>query len=158
MPEVFVAAGSNFAPERHLNCAVAELKRAFAEVRCSPRYRSAAADGASGHFVNLVMGFSTTLAPLEVQETLKTIEARCGRSRTVPQRVEVDLDLLLYGDLVCTGEALTLPRPELLIRSYMLGPLADLAPNTRHPTAKLSIAELWQRFDQSRHPLEPLPD
>ena len=66
----------------------------------------------------------------------------------------MDLDVLLYGDLVCDEPELKLPRPDLLKRAYMLGPLAELAPQLVHPTAHLTIAELWRRFDQAAHPLE----
>jgi 2-amino-4-hydroxy-6-hydroxymethyldihydropteridine diphosphokinase len=168
MPEVYVAAGSNVAPERHLACAVAELAREFPGARFSPWYRSrpagaagtagtAEAAGAPGaDFINLVAGFSTERAVREVHERLRAIEGRCGRSRSAPTPPPpaLDLDLLLYGDLVCEEPQLTLPRPELLTRAYMLGPLAALAPQTLHPTAHLTIAELWQRFDRSAHPLE----
>jgi len=60
----------------------------------------------------------------------------------------------LYGDLVCEEAGLRLPRPELLKRAYMLGPLAALAPEVVHPTAGVTVGELWRRFDQSSHPLE----
>ncbi len=66
----------------------------------------------------------------------------------------MDLDILLYGELVCVGPSLTLPRPDLLKRAYMLGPLADLAPDLRHPTAGKTIGELWREFDRCAHPLE----
>jgi 2-amino-4-hydroxy-6-hydroxymethyldihydropteridine diphosphokinase len=162
MPEVYVAAGSNVAPERHLACAVAELAREFPGTRFSPWYRSrpagaaGAAEAASADFINMVAGFSTAHPVREVHRRLRAIEGRCGRSRTAqpPQPPALDLDLLLYGDLVCEEPQLTLPRPELLTRAYMLGPLAALAPQTVHPTAHLTIAELWQRFDRSAHPLE----
>jgi 2-amino-4-hydroxy-6-hydroxymethyldihydropteridine diphosphokinase len=65
----------------------------------------------------------------------------------------MDLDILLYGDLVRDEPRLRLPRPDLLKRPYMLGPLADIAPELLHPTAGASIAELWQRFDRSAHAL-----
>jgi 2-amino-4-hydroxy-6-hydroxymethyldihydropteridine diphosphokinase len=162
MPEVYVAAGSNVAPERHLACAARELAREFPGVRFSPWYRNRAADAGGADFINLAAGFSTALPVREVQARLRQIEERCGRSRTAQppgtaQPPALDLDLLLYGDLVCEEPSLTLPRPELLTRAYMLGPLAALAPQALHPTAQLSIAELWQRFDRSAHPLEPLP-
>jgi 2-amino-4-hydroxy-6-hydroxymethyldihydropteridine diphosphokinase len=66
----------------------------------------------------------------------------------------MDLDVLLYGDLVCERTGLTLPRPDLLLRAYMLGPLADLAPDLVHPTAGATVGELWRRFDQASHPLK----
>jgi 2-amino-4-hydroxy-6-hydroxymethyldihydropteridine diphosphokinase len=68
----------------------------------------------------------------------------------------MDLDILLYDDLICDEPQLKLPRPDLLKRAYMLGPLADLAPQLRHPTAGATIGELWQRFDQAAHPLFPI--
>ena len=89
---------------------------------------------------------------------LQAIEARCGRGRAAPRWAprSMDLDVLLYGDLICDEPGLKLPRPDLLRRAYMLGPLAALAPRLLHPTAQLTIAELWARFDQAGHPLEPL--
>jgi 2-amino-4-hydroxy-6-hydroxymethyldihydropteridine diphosphokinase len=163
VPEVYLAAGSNVAPERHLACAVAALAREFPGARFSPWYRNRAADAAGGaDFINLVAGFSTALPVRELQSRLRAIEARCGRACSAPpaapqRRPALDLALLLYGDLVCAEPQLTLPRPELLTRAYMLGPLAALAPQALHPTARLTIGELWQRFDRAAHPLERLP-
>jgi 2-amino-4-hydroxy-6-hydroxymethyldihydropteridine diphosphokinase len=68
----------------------------------------------------------------------------------------MDLDVLLYGELVCEEPGLKLPRPDLVKRAYMLGPLAEIAPQLLHPTAGLTIGELWRRFDQGAHPLERL--
>jgi 2-amino-4-hydroxy-6-hydroxymethyldihydropteridine diphosphokinase len=159
VPEVFVAAGSNVSPERHLACAVRELAREFPGVRFSGWYRNRAATGAGADFINLAAGFGTALPLAEVRSRLRAIEERCGRSRarSAPRPPALDLDLLLYGDLVCAQPDLELPRPELLTRAYLLGPLAELAPAVRHPTARLTFAELWQRFDRSVHPLERVP-
>jgi 2-amino-4-hydroxy-6-hydroxymethyldihydropteridine diphosphokinase len=159
VPEVYVALGSNVAPERHLGCAARELAREFPGTRFSARYRNRAAGGEGADFINLAAAFSTTLPVTEVRSRLRAIEERCGRSRTVPAvgPPAIDLDLLLYGDLVCAEPDLRLPRPELLTHAYLLGPLAELAPQRRHPTAQLTFAELWQRFDRSMHPLERLP-
>jgi 2-amino-4-hydroxy-6-hydroxymethyldihydropteridine diphosphokinase len=92
----------------------------------------------------------------ELLVVLRGIETACGRPREAPRWAPrtMDLDVLLYGDLVCRRPGLTLPRPDLLVRAYMLGPLADLAPELIHPTARVSIGELWRRFDQRAHPLE----
>jgi 2-amino-4-hydroxy-6-hydroxymethyldihydropteridine diphosphokinase len=62
----------------------------------------------------------------------------------------MDLDILLYGDLVCDEPDLKLPRPDLLKRAYMLGPLAALAPEVVHPTEGQTIGELWERFGEIR--------
>jgi 2-amino-4-hydroxy-6-hydroxymethyldihydropteridine diphosphokinase len=158
MPEVFIAAGSNVAPERHLAQAVAEIAREFPGARFSPWYRNHPAAGSGEDFINLAAGFSTALSAREVQQRLRAIEARCGRLRGEPRQAppSVDLDLLLYGDLLIAEPQLTVPRPELLTRAYLLGPLAALAPQALHPGVQLSIGELWRRFDHAAHPLERL--
>ena len=158
MPEVYVAAGSNVEPERHMSQAVAELERAFPGVRFSSWYRNRALGFEGEDFINLVAGFTTTLPVRAVLERLHAIEARCGRPREAPRWAprSMDLDVLLYGDLVCKEPGLKLPRPDLVKRAYMLGPLAELAPEVMHPTARLSVGELWRRFDRDAHPLERL--
>jgi 2-amino-4-hydroxy-6-hydroxymethyldihydropteridine diphosphokinase len=158
VPQVYVAAGSNVAPERHMSQAVAELERAFPGVRFSSWYRNRALGFEGEDFINLVAGFTTTLPVRTVLERLHAIEARCGRPRDAPRWAprSMDLDVLLYGDLVCEEPGLKLPRPDLVKRAYMLGPLAELAPEVMHPTAGLSVGELWRRFDREAHPLERL--
>ena len=158
MPEVYLAAGSNVDPERHMRQAVAELGREFPGVRFSPWYRNRAVGFDGDDFINLVAGFGTALPVLGVVERLHAIEGRCGRGRAAPRWAprSMDLDVLLYGDLVCEEPGLRLPRPDLLKRAYMLGPLAELAPEVMHPTASLTIGELWRRFDRDAHALERL--
>lgn len=158
MPEVYVAAGSNVEPERRMQQAVAELTREFPGVRFSSWYRNRAVGFDGDDFINLVAAFGTALPVHAVLERLHGIEGRCGRGRDAPRWAprSMDLDVLLYGDLVCEEPGLKLPRPDLLKRAYMLGPLAELAPEVLHPTAGLSAAELWRRFDRQAHPLERL--
>jgi 2-amino-4-hydroxy-6-hydroxymethyldihydropteridine diphosphokinase len=156
VPAVYVAAGSNIEPERNLARAVAELSREFPGVRVSPWYRNRAFGFVGADFINLVAGFETGRPAGELLAALHAIETLCGRPRTAPRWAprSMDLDVLLYGDLVCDEPGLKLPRPDLLKRAYMLGPLAQLAPSLVHPTEKLTIAELWRRFDPAAHPLE----
>lgn len=155
MPQVYIAAGSNVEPERHLEMAVRELQREFPGVRCSPWYRNRAVGFEGEDFINFVAGFATELPIATVLQILHAIEALCGRPRAAPRWAprSMDLDVLLYGDLVCQEPHLTLPRPDLLKRAYMLGPLAALAPDAVHPTERQTIGELWRRFDQAAHPL-----
>ena len=159
MTEVYVAAGSNIEPRANLARAVAELRHAFPGVRFSPWYQNHAAGFSGDDFINLVAGFDTSLPLAEVVTRLQAIEALCGRPRDAPRWAprSMDLDVLLYGDLVCDEPHLKVPRPDLLKRAYMLGPLAALAPAAVHPTAHASIGELWDHFDQAAHPLERLP-
>jgi 2-amino-4-hydroxy-6-hydroxymethyldihydropteridine diphosphokinase len=159
VPAVYVGAGSNVAPERNLARAVAELSREFPGARFSPWYRNRAVGFEGADFINLVAGFDTGLPVHAVLAKLHAIEALCGRARDAPRWAprSMDLDVLLYGDLVCDQPGLKLPRPDLLKRAYMLGPLAALAPGVVHPTAHLSIGELWRRFDRGEHELVPVP-
>jgi 2-amino-4-hydroxy-6-hydroxymethyldihydropteridine diphosphokinase len=158
VPEVYVAAGSNVEPQKNLARAVAELTRAFPGVRFSPWYQNHAAGFSGDDFINLVAGFTTQLPLADVLSRLQAIETLCGRPRDAPRWAprSMDLDVLLYGDLVCDEATVKLPRPDLLKRAYMLGPLAALAPAVMHPTAAATIGELWSRFDQAAHPLQQL--
>ena len=159
MPTVYVGAGSNVAPERNLARAVSELAREFPGARFSPWYRNRAVGFEGEDFINLVAAFDTNLPLHGVLAKLHAIEAHCGRERHAPRWAprSMDLDVLLYGDLVCDELGLKLPRPDLLKRAYMLGPLAALAPEIVHPIEQLTIGELWRRFDRAAHPLEPVP-
>jgi 2-amino-4-hydroxy-6-hydroxymethyldihydropteridine diphosphokinase len=159
MPRVFVAAGSNIDPERNLRTAAEELRRSFPGIRFSPWYRNSAAGFDGADFINLVGEFTTDLPVREVLSRLHRIEELCGRPRDAARWAprSMDLDVLLYGDLVCDEPHLKLPRPDLLKRAYMLGPLADLAPELMHPTENTTIEDLWSRFDSAAHPLVRLP-
>lgn len=158
MPHVYVAAGSNIDPERNLTLAAAELERVFGPLESSPWYRNRAVGFEGADFVNFVVGFESAEALPRVIERLREIETRCGRPREAPKWAPraMDLDILLYGDLRCERPGLVLPRPDLLKRPYMLGPLADIAPDLVHPTAGATIRELWDRFDRAAHPLIPV--
>ena len=153
MPKVYVAAGSNIDPQANLGRAQGELARIFGSLHVSPWYRNAAVGFTGQDFINFVFGFDTQLDVHDVQLRLREVEALCGRPPNAPKWVAraMDLDILLYGDLVLDEPQLQLPRPDLLLRPYMLGPLADLAPDLRHPTRGRSIAQLWAAFDREAH-------
>jgi len=155
MSEVYVAAGSNVDPERHLRIAAKEIARVFPGARFSGAYRNAAVGFEGEDFINFVVGFSTELPVEAVVAELQRIEGLCGRTRDAPKWAprSMDLDILLYGDLVCERPGLILPRPDLLKRPYMLGPMAEIAPQAPHPVQGLSMEQLWARFDRDAHPL-----
>lgn len=159
MPRVYVAAGSNIEPLKNLSVATAELARQFPDLESSPWYRNRAVGFEGDDFINLVVTFTTELPVGEVAECLAAVETLCGRpsgaARWAPR--SMDLDMLLYGDLVSDGPPRRLPRPELLKRPFMLRPLADLAPDLVHPTEGVTIGELWRRFDGDAHPMTPVP-
>lgn len=159
MPDVYVAAGSNIEPLLHLRSALNALKRRVGDVKVSPAYRNKAVGFDGPEFINLVIGFETELTLTEVLSVLQAVESLCGRARKAPkfEPRTMDLDLLLYGEMVCDTHAITLPRPDLIKRAYMLGPLAELAPDLLHPTLKRTMSDLWKNFDQAAHPLVVVP-
>jgi 2-amino-4-hydroxy-6-hydroxymethyldihydropteridine diphosphokinase len=153
MARVYVAAGSNVDPLPHLEHALEELARSFGSLLVSPWYRNHAVGFAGDDFINLVLGFDTRLDVHDTQRRLREVETLCGRPRDAPKWAarSMDLDILLYADLQIDAPQLKLPRPDLLVRPYMLGPLADIAPDLMHPTAGRSIAQLWAQFDPAAH-------
>jgi 2-amino-4-hydroxy-6-hydroxymethyldihydropteridine diphosphokinase len=150
---VYVAIGSNVDPELNIAKAAGELKRLFPSARFSSWYRNEAVGFTGDDFVNGVVGFSTDLPLRRVIEQLHAVEALCERPRNAPRWAPrtMDLDVLLYDNVVCSEPSLTLPRPDLVKRPYMLGPMAEIAPEVVHPTLGVTIGELWQRFDREAH-------
>ena len=160
MPEVFVAAGSNVEPIANLRRALAMLRRHYPRLRRSRAWRNPAVGFQGDDFVNLVVAFATDEPLRTVLSRLHEAEAACGRARDAPRWAPrcMDLDVLLYGDRVSDEPGITLPRPDLVRRAYMLGPMAELAPSLTHPTLGLTMGELWERFDRDAHPMQEIED
>ncbi len=157
MPEVFVAAGSNVRPRACLGRALGILSREFPGLRASQAFANAAVGFVGDDFVNLVVGFPTALPLAGLVERLKAVERDCGREPGAPKwgPRTLDLDLLLYGDFVGRFAGVTLPHPDLATRAWVLGPLAELAPDLAHPVLGEKFEAIWRRFDQRAHPLTP---
>ena len=155
---VFVAAGSNLEPEKNLARACADIKHSWHDAVFSRAYRNVAVGFDGPDFINLVLGF-TTPQPLDaVIARLHAIETQCGRPRFAPKWASrtMDLDVLLFGDRVEKTADYTLPRPDLLKRPYMLGPMAEIAPEVMHPTANKTIGQLWEEFERDGHAMTPV--
>lgn len=155
---VYVAAGSNVEPQANLATALAALREQFPDLKVSRAYLNRAVGFDGPDFINLVVGFRSDLPLESLLAVLHRIEAACGRGRTAPKWAprRMDLDLLLYGDVVGEFPGATLPRPDLVRRAFMLGPLAELAPEARHPVLDRSMADLWSATDQDAHGLVPV--
>jgi 2-amino-4-hydroxy-6-hydroxymethyldihydropteridine diphosphokinase len=152
---VYVAAGSNVEPEKNLARACQEIAHSWPDVRFSHAYRNQAVGFDGPDFINMVFGFDTD-DPLErVLARLWDIEVFCGRPRNAAKWASraMDLDVLLFGDRIEKTADYTLPRPDLLKRAFMLGPLAEIAPEVMHPIAGKSIGTLWREFDRDAHPM-----
>ena len=154
MAHVYVSIGSNIDREQNIDMALRALATAYGELQLSSVYASDAVGFNSAPFYNLVVGFSTTETPQAIQGRLHTIEDSNGRLRTGQLSARtLDLDLLLYDDLVLTDGKLVLPRPDIDRYAFVLGPLAEIAGSGCHPVSGISYAELWSAFDDSQQQL-----
>ena len=158
MPRVYISIGSNIEPARHVRLAVTALHEYYAELKLSSVYESEAVGFDGENFYNLVVGLDTEQDVNEVNRSLHEIEDRYGRERSGPRfsARTIDLDLLLYDDLIMQDGKLILPREEILQNAFVLWPLAEIAPELMHPVEKVSMAELWERFDKTRQALKPI--
>ncbi len=152
---VYVSIGSNVDRARNVRGALAALEAAFGALRVSPVYEGPAVGFDGPPFYNLVVGFETRQPPEAVVEALRRIEAQHGRRRGRRRFADrsLDLDILLYGDLVRHDQGLDLPRGEITRHAYVLRPLADLAGHLRHPESGRTFAELWSQFDPAAEDL-----
>jgi 2-amino-4-hydroxy-6-hydroxymethyldihydropteridine diphosphokinase len=155
MVQVAVSIGSNLERERNVRDALVALAKTFGKLSRSPVYESAAYGFKGSPFYNLVVVFKTPLDVRAVREKIQAIENQQGRelgenrsgSRTL------DLDLLLYDDVVFHDQSLDVPRQEIFEHSYILKPLADLLPSTPHPLTGEPFADIWLRLGSHQEAL-----
>ena len=144
-PLVILGMGSNQGDRlAHLRAALEGLDPSYQIEQISSVYETApqlVTDQPA--FYNLVCAGRTRFTPQELLRFLKELETRLGRQfryRYGPR--EIDLDILLYGDLVVQTDDLTIPHPRLAERAFVLVPLTEILPNLIHPVLKRSIREL----------------
>jgi 2-amino-4-hydroxy-6-hydroxymethyldihydropteridine diphosphokinase len=153
-----VGIGSNIAREHNVRAALTALRAHYGPTRHSRVYKNRAIGFDGAPFYNLVATFETSEPPETIVATLHAIEQQQGRVRGTAKfgPRSIDLDLLLYGDLVRDDGTLRLPRDEIREYACVLGPLAELLPDDVHPETGETFARMWARFPQSRQPLTPV--
>ena len=120
----------------------------------SPLYRTAPVDAGGDDYVNAVAQLSTSLTPHDLLQALQGIEQAHGRQRSYRNAPRtLDLDILLYGDLIIADDVLTVPHPRMTQRAFVLVPLLDIDPAIVIPG--VGIAQKL-RADVTEQPIHPI--
>jgi 2-amino-4-hydroxy-6-hydroxymethyldihydropteridine diphosphokinase len=143
---VAIALGSNLGNRReHLEYALSALSLDLADMTCSTvRETSPVGVGEEhGPYLNAVVVGQTALAARDLLDRLLAIEEDRGRMRPYPMAPRtLDLDLILYGDSMIGETTLTVPHPRFREREFVLGPLAEIAPDMVDPVTGKTVEEL----------------
>jgi 2-amino-4-hydroxy-6-hydroxymethyldihydropteridine diphosphokinase len=149
VPRVYVSIGSNVEREKNIRGAVDKLRAQFGDLTISPVYESEAVGFVGNNFLNLVVGFDTDLSLAEITKLLRAIERKHGRVRGDQKFSDrtLDLDPLLYGDLIDHFPPNNVPRHEIGQYAFVLRPLSDIAGQARHPETGERFANMWSGFE-----------
>ncbi|MEW4566667.1 2-amino-4-hydroxy-6-hydroxymethyldihydropteridine diphosphokinase [Tautonia sp. JC769] len=149
-----IALGSNLGDRSHiLDRAIAEIAQsAEVVVRGVSRYHETppvGGPGGQGAFLNAAAALETTLDPFALHRLLIEVEHQAGRVREVRWDARtLDLDLILFGDRIIETPDLIVPHPRFAVRRFVLGPLAEVAPDAIDPLTRRSVAELRDNLDR----------
>ena len=156
MATVYIGLGSNIDPEDNLHLGIAELRRRYDDIELSAVYRSRAVGFDGDDFLNLVARFQSEDSPLSICEAIEVIHNLAGRERSGGkwEARTLDIDLLLYNDLVADEPPVRVPRDDILKYSFVLRPMAELAPELAHPVTGKTMLGHWKEFDADCQPLE----
>lgn len=156
MVTVYLGLGSNESPEANLKLALRELQERYGELAVSAIYQSTAVGFDGADFLNLVVRLECEDSPLAICDHIERIHDLAGRVRGSDKwgSRSLDIDLLLYDDLVLDERPVRVPRDDILRYSFVLRPLAELAPDQVHPVTGRTMLDHWQEFDASSHPLK----
>ena len=149
MTRVAIALGSNLGDRKsHLLYAVEALRLDLTSMAVSAFHETEPAGVGPEHgpFLNAAAAGITRLAPRDLLDRLHEIEEERGRTRPYALAPRsLDLDLILYGDAILDEQGLCVPHPRFRERAFVLGPLAEVAPDMVDPVTRLTIAELNSR-------------
>jgi 2-amino-4-hydroxy-6-hydroxymethyldihydropteridine diphosphokinase len=147
---VAVALGSNLG-DRHANLdfAAARLAALLDDLRVSSRHETepVGTPTVQSPYLNAAAVGVVYVEPLTLLREMQAIEAARGRERPYPNAPRtLDLDLILFGDLVLRTAELVVPHPRFRERRFVLEPLAEIAPGMVDPVSGFSVTELFRRL------------
>ncbi|HET9366361.1 MAG TPA: 2-amino-4-hydroxy-6-hydroxymethyldihydropteridine diphosphokinase [Candidatus Angelobacter sp.] len=142
----YLSLGSNLgAPAANLRQAISSLKNLGVVQAISSFYETepVEVEREQPWFLNCVVTLETQLGPKQLLESILAIEMTMGRRRTEPKGPRtIDLDIIFWGDVVINTPELTIPHPAMQQRRFVLEPLAEIAPDLRHPVLKRNVRDL----------------
>ena len=150
MQRVFVSIGSNIEPETNLELVKVNLSNLF-ECEYSTTYETKSEGFSGDNFLNAVVSFKTDIKPLALKGVLKSIETDMGRTedqKGMSSRV-VDLDIILYGDLIIDNDEIVLPSIDIQEYLFVLEPLVEIAGDLKHPILKVTFLELLKALKKN---------
>ena len=154
MKTIYLSLGSNVGDrESHLARALERLaENDVRVVRVSGVYETEPRDMPDqAWFMNQVVEAETELFPIQLLSRLQKIERAMGRVQTTPKGPRIiDLDILLYGDAIVSVPGLEIPHQRMDDRRFVLEPLAELAPELRHPRTGRTVKELLAQVGNQR--------
>ena len=147
----YISIGSNIEKEIHIPASLQALETHFGKLVLSSIYESEPVGFSGELFHNLIVRFESDLDVKTVAKQLRQIELDNGRTRESQKFSSrtLDLDLILYGDLIISDGRLQIPRDEIERYAFVLEPLAEIAPLEPHPLSGISYGQLWENFDKS---------
>lgn len=150
MVRACIGVGSNVDRDGNIRSGLRALSELGGPMAVSTVYQSKAWGFEGEDFYNLAVAFDTQLDAVTLCERLRQIEQRHGRVRDVPRFSSrtLDLDLLLYGDLVRHDGLVDVPRKDILTCAFVLRPLVEIAGQLQHPESGIRISAVWEAFDR----------
>ena len=156
MAKIYLGLGSNELPEKNLTIAVHQLEIRFGHLEKSAIYQGPAVGFDGDDFLNLVVGLQSEMSPFDICNEIECIHNFIGRERGINKwgPRSIDIDLLLYDELIIDEPTLKVPRADILDYGFVLQPIAEIAPHLIHPLTGITLLEHWKSFIKKNQPLE----